>query len=72
MKVKDFDFDLPLAQIAQEPTNIRDASRMMVLDRATGAVSHRHFADLADELAAGDLLVLNDTKVLPARFRGKG
>jgi S-adenosylmethionine:tRNA ribosyltransferase-isomerase len=70
MKVKDFDFELPLAQIAQEPTQTRDASRMMVLDRATGAVSHRRFSDLKDELVAGDLLVLNDTKVLAARLRG--
>jgi S-adenosylmethionine:tRNA ribosyltransferase-isomerase len=70
MRVADFDFELPLERIAQEPAARRDASRMMVLDRRTGVVIHRHFADLPDELEAGDLLVLNDTKVLPARLRG--
>jgi len=70
MRVEDFDFELPLDQIAQEPAAMRDGSRLMVLDRGTGAVSHRRFADLPDELGEGDLLVLNDTKVLPVRLRG--
>jgi S-adenosylmethionine:tRNA ribosyltransferase-isomerase len=70
MKVSDFDFELPTERIAQEPTAARDGSRLMVLDRATGAVAHRGFAELPDELRAGDLLVLNDTKVLPVRLRG--
>ncbi len=70
MKVADFDFELPPDRIAQEPAAIRDASRLMVLDRGTGSVRHRRFADLPDELGAGDLLVLNDTKVLAARLRG--
>jgi S-adenosylmethionine:tRNA ribosyltransferase-isomerase len=71
MKVADFDFDLPPDRIAQEPAGIRDASRLMVVDRTTGGVVHRRFADLPDELRAGDLLVLNDTKVLPVRLRGR-
>jgi len=70
MKVADFDFALPLERIAQEPAATRDGSRLMVLDRVTGAVTHRRFADLPDELGEGDLLVLNDTKVLPVRLRG--
>ena len=70
MKVADFDYELPFERIAQEPAMTRDASRLMVLDRGTGAVTHRRFADLPDELGAGDLLVLNDTKVIAARLRG--
>jgi S-adenosylmethionine:tRNA ribosyltransferase-isomerase len=70
MRVADFDFELPLDRIAQVPAAARDASRLMVLDRRTGAVAHRRFADLPEELRAGDLLVLNDTKVLKARLRG--
>ena len=70
MRVADFDFDLPVDLIAQEPAGARDASRLLVLDRRTGAMSHRGFSDLPDELRSGDLLVLNDTKVLPARLRG--
>jgi S-adenosylmethionine:tRNA ribosyltransferase-isomerase len=70
MNVADFDFELPVARIAQVPSTPRDASRLMVLDRGTGAVTHRRFSDFPDELAAGDLLVLNDTKVLAARLRG--
>lgn len=68
MKVADFDFDLPADLIAQEPAAARDASRLLVLDRRTGAMVHRGFSDLPDELRKGDLLVLNDTKVLPARL----
>jgi S-adenosylmethionine:tRNA ribosyltransferase-isomerase len=71
VKVAEFDFELPERLIAQEPAARRDASRLMVLDRSTGAVSHRRFADLVGELRAGDLLVLNDTKVLPARLHGR-
>jgi S-adenosylmethionine:tRNA ribosyltransferase-isomerase len=71
MKVAEFDFELPPDRIAQEPAAARDASRLMVLHRGTGAVAHRRFADLPDELGAGDLLVLNDTRVLPARLRGR-
>jgi S-adenosylmethionine:tRNA ribosyltransferase-isomerase len=71
MRVADFDFELPHERIAQEPASHRDGSRLMVLDRVTGAVMHRKFTDLPDELLEGDLLVLNDTKVLPVRLRGK-
>ena len=70
MEVNDFDFDLPERLIAQTPLADRTASRLMVLDRKTGEVTHRHFRDLVDELEAGDLLVLNDTRVLPARLMG--
>jgi len=65
-----FDFELPPDRIAQEPASPRDASRLLVLDRAARAVVHRRFRDLPEELRAGDLLVLNDTKVIPARLHG--
>ncbi len=70
MKTSDFDYVLPPERIAQEPLARRDASRLLVLDRETGAVSHRAFRDLPALLAPGDLLVLNDTRVLPARLFG--
>jgi S-adenosylmethionine:tRNA ribosyltransferase-isomerase len=70
LNVADFDFELPESSIAQEPARRRGDSRLLVLDRTTGAVAHRRFTDLAAELAPGDLLVLNDTKVIPARLRG--
>lgn len=70
MKVAEFDFDLPEELIAQEPAPRRDASRLLVLDRETGSIAHRRFPDLATELRPNDLLVLNDTKVLPARLHG--
>ena len=66
-----YDFDLPPGQIAQRPAERRDGSRMLVLDRATGAVAHRRFTDLADHLEAGDAVVLNDTRVVPARLVGR-
>jgi len=68
MKVSDFDYTLPEALIAQQPSQRRDYSRLLVLDRATGTRSHRHFYDLPSLLQSGDLLVLNDTKVIPARL----
>ncbi|MGI6364953.1 MAG: tRNA preQ1(34) S-adenosylmethionine ribosyltransferase-isomerase QueA [Bacillota bacterium] len=68
MKVSDFDFSLPQELIAQRPSQQRDHSRLLVLDRRTGSVRHKHFYDLPDLLDPGDLLVLNDTKVLPARL----
>jgi len=71
MRVSDFDFELPADRVAQEPAERRDASRLMVLDRVSGAITHRVFADLPHELRVGDLLVLNDTKVLPVRLRGR-
>jgi S-adenosylmethionine:tRNA ribosyltransferase-isomerase len=70
LRLDAYDFDLPEAQIAQEPAARRDASRLLVLDRATGALTDAAFADLPRFLRSGDLLVLNDTRVFPARLRG--
>lgn len=70
MLVDDFDYELPEELIAQEPAEPRDASRLMVLERATGRVEHRIFRDLAEILQPGDCLVLNDTRVRPARLTG--
>ena len=70
MKTHDFYYDLPQELIAQTPLKQRDASRLMVLDRETGAVAHRHFRDILDYLRPGDCLVLNDSRVLPARLLG--
>ena len=71
MKASDFDYDLPLELIAQEPPARRDGARMMVLDRAARTVEHRNFADLPGYLRANDLLVANDTRVIPARLFGR-
>ena len=71
MKTDDFDFELPEELIAQHPLLKRDESKMMVLDRKTGAIEHKKFYDILDELVAGDTLVLNDTKVIPARLFGE-
>ncbi len=68
---QDFYYDLPEALIAQEPIEPRDASRLLTLDRASGAVADRHFYDIVDHLREGDCLVLNDSRVLPARLLGK-
>ncbi len=70
MQVKDFDYILPEELIAQDPIEDRSASRLMVLDPENGAVEHRIFSDIIEELEAGDCLVINDTKVLPARLYG--
>ena len=70
MKTSDFYFDLPESQIAQTPIEPRDHSRMLCLDRATGALSHRHFYNLIDLLEAGDTLVVNTSRVLAARLFG--
>ncbi len=70
MKTAEFDFYLPPELIAQEPLPQRSASRMLVLSRATGSIDHRHVTDLPDLLDPGDVLVLNDTKVFPARIFG--
>ena len=69
--LSDFDFELPPELIAQEPLPERDASRLLVLDRATGAVQHRSFRDLPDILAPGDLVVFNRSRVIPARLLGR-
>ncbi len=71
MLTADFDYTLPEELIAQTPPEVRGTSRMMVLDRAGEGVAHRHIADIADYLRPGDLLVLNDTRVFPARIRGQ-
>ena len=70
MKTSDFYYDLPQELIAQTPLKQRDASRLMVLDRQTGAVEHRHFHDILSLLNPGDCLVMNDSRVLPARLLG--
>ena len=68
MQVSDFDYDLPPELIAQDPIEPRDASRLLIMDRSDGSIRHSVFRDLGRELKAGDMLVLNDTKVLPARI----
>lgn len=70
MKVEDFYFDLPEELIAQHPLEKRDSSRLLVLDKKTGEINHQHFGDLPDFLKKGDVLVLNDTRVIPARLLG--
>ncbi len=70
MDVKDFDYDLPEELIAQDPLEDRSASRLMILDKETGEIRHRIFRDITDELAPGDCLVINNTKVIPARLFG--
>ena len=71
MKVEDFDYYLPEKLIAQTPLEKRDTSRLMVLDKTTGKIEHKHFYNIVDYLEEGDTLVLNDTKVLPARLIGE-
>lgn len=68
MRVDDFDYELPEELIAQVPLTARDASRLMVLTRSEHLVEHRHFRDLPEYLRPGDVLVLNDTRVIPARL----
>ena len=70
MKTDDFDYYLPENLIAQTPLEKRDTSRLMVVDKKTGEIEHKHFTDILDYLNAGDVLVLNDTKVMPARLIG--
>ena len=70
MKTHDFYYELPPELIAQTPIQRRDASRLMTLDKVTGAVGHHHFYDLPQFLRPGDCLVLNDSRVLPARLLG--
>lgn len=71
LKRTDFYYDLPEELIAQEPIADRSTSRLMTLDKATGKTEHKHFYDIVDELNAGDTLILNDTKVIPARLYGR-
>lgn len=70
MQVKDFNYDLPQRLIAQHPIEPRDHSRLMIVNKKTGAVEHKKFFNLCEYLQAGDLLVFNDTRVIPARLRG--
>lgn len=69
--LRDYEFELPRGRIAQRPAEPRDASRLLVLDRASGRTEHKVFSDLPRRLRPGDLLVLNDTKVVRARLRGR-
>lgn len=71
MKTDDFDFYLPEELIAQTPLKKRDSSRLLVLDKKTGEVEHKYFSDVINYLNSGDTLVLNDTKVIPARLIGE-
>ena len=71
LKTSDFDYDLPESLIAQHPTEKRDEARLMVLDKETGEITHRIFRDVKDFLRPGDVLVINDSKVIPARIYGK-
>ncbi|MBE6603981.1 MAG: tRNA preQ1(34) S-adenosylmethionine ribosyltransferase-isomerase QueA [Ruminococcaceae bacterium] len=70
LKTSDFYYDLPEELIAQHPLEKRDSSRMMVLDRKAGTVTHRHFYDIVEYLNPNDVLVINDSKVIPARLYG--
>ena len=70
MKTSDFDYELPERLIAQHPAEKRDHSRLLVMDKYTGEVEHRIFKDIVDYLHEGDVLVVNKTKVLPARIFG--
>ncbi|MCM1365369.1 MAG: tRNA preQ1(34) S-adenosylmethionine ribosyltransferase-isomerase QueA [Faecalibacterium sp.] len=70
MNKSDFFYDLPKELIAQHPVEPRDHSRLMVVDRETGEIEHKHFYDIIDELNEGDCLIVNDTRVLPARLYG--
>ena len=71
MDVKDFYYDLPQELIAQDPLEKRDNSRLMVIHRDTGEIEHKHFHDITEYLNPGDCLVINDTKVIPARLLGE-
>ncbi len=71
MKTKDFDYELPKELIAQDPLSDRSASRLMILSRKTGEISHHHFYEIKDFLKEGDTLVINNTRVIPARLFGE-
>ena len=72
MKASELDYELPPELIAQHPLERRDDSRLLVFDRATGAVGHRRFSELPEEVSSGELVVVNDTRVLAARIRLEG
>ena len=71
MRTSDFDYDLPSHLIAQTPVEPRDSSRLLTLDRATSRIEHRRFTDILECLRAGDLMVFNRSRVIPARLRGR-
>lgn len=71
LRTADFDYDLPDGLIASRPSDKRDHSRLLVLDRASRSIAHEHFFDITDHIGNNDILVLNDTKVIPARLIGK-
>jgi S-adenosylmethionine:tRNA ribosyltransferase-isomerase len=71
VRLEDFDYPLPKELIAQKPLDTRDSSKLLVADRKTGSLADKHFFDILDLIPAGDVLVLNDTKVFPARVLGK-
>jgi S-adenosylmethionine:tRNA ribosyltransferase-isomerase len=71
MKTSDFDYTLPEGFIAQTPVEPRDHSRLLVLNRKDGSITHRHFYDIVDYLLPGDVMVFNDSRVIPARIKGK-
>src|SRR5689334_18633977 len=71
LRTSDFDYDLPPELIAQEPLADRAASRLLVLDRAAGTITHRHFGDVVDLIDPADVLVLNASRVIPARLHGR-
>ena len=70
MRTSDFDYRLPPELIAQTPAELRDHSRLMVLDRRDGLIGHRRFFEIGDYLEAGDALVFNNSRVIPARLKG--
>ena len=70
MRTDEFDYDLPSGRIAQEPVAVRDSCRLLVLDRASGQIDHRRFHEIVEYLQNGDVLVINETRVLPARLKG--
>lgn len=71
MKTQDFAYELPQALIAQRPLPVRDASRLLVMERGNGRLTHHHFTDIVEYLHPGDILVVNDTRVIPARIFGR-
>ena len=71
LDLADYDYELPPDRIAQRPTRERDGARLLVLERASGALHHARIRELAERLRPGDLLVRNTTRVLPARVRGR-
>jgi S-adenosylmethionine:tRNA ribosyltransferase-isomerase len=70
LRTADFDYDLPTGLIAQSPAEPRDSCRLLVLDRASGQIDHRTFSDIVEYVRPGDLLVVNETRVMPARLKG--